>query len=352
MSTSTTHSQPAVSVSSASAAQSAMVSSSAATATFPAVRRPLRTYSRAGKRKYRVTLWRMLVSELIKLRSLVSTYWLLALTVAFAISITAISVWTIGFTARIDSEGNMHDTIQRSVEATLLWQSVSASLNIVIIVVAILGVLNMSGEYSTGLIRSTLLASPSRWRVYLAKVMVIATTTFLATLVAFSLSWALASIMSDSWDVQALADSQWRLPWVVLLLGPTLSALIALIGLGFGALTRSTAGGIGIVIVIIFVLPTVFSIISIASSELSWFASVNACLPSHAIDIAMSGGLSADSAQEAVNVSAEGQAVVDAAQTAAKQWKPNWWQSALVVAAWSVLINIAGYARFARSDVQ
>jgi hypothetical protein len=123
-----------------------------------------------------------------------------------------------------------------------------------------LGVLFITAEYRRGMIRTTLTASPRRGRVLLAKAIVLAAVTFPAALLAAVVSFVLGQ--------PALRDGGFAppiFPEVSLSDGPALRAvigtavvltLVAVFALGVGALLRSTAAAVALVIVLV-VLPGV-----------------------------------------------------------------------------------------------
>jgi ABC-2 type transport system permease protein len=126
--------------------------------------------------------------------------------------------------------------------------------------VAILAVLAVSGEHSTGLIGTTLTATPRRPVVLAAKATVLALTAAACGGVAFLAALLLARAVlpangftpAHGYPPLSLAD------------GPTLRAyagsvlylvLIALLGLGIGALVRDSAAAIGSVLGLLYLPP-------------------------------------------------------------------------------------------------
>jgi ABC-2 type transport system permease protein len=114
----------------------------------------------------------------------------------------------------------------------------------------ILGVLVMSGEYGSGGILATLTATPRRGTVFLAKVLVLAGTTLVAgqllTFGAFVLGQAvlarhhLGVSLGDPGVFRAVASAGLCL------------CVVALVGLGLGALIRHGAGAIAALIGLVF----------------------------------------------------------------------------------------------------
>ena len=131
----------------------------------------------------------VLRSEWTKLRSVRSTFW--ALTVAVVLGI--------GLGAAI-SAAAAHGYAKSSVSDKLSWDPTGIStsgLAIGSLAIVVLGVLYISSEYSSGMIRTSLIAVPKRGRVLAAKSLVYAVVTFVVgevlSFVAFFLGQALIS---------------------------------------------------------------------------------------------------------------------------------------------------------------
>ena len=143
------------------------------------------------------------------------------------------------------------------------------------LVIAVLGVLLISSEYSTGSIRSTLAAVPRRLPVLWAKGAVLAAVTLMlmaaATIAAFVGGQA---ILSGKHLQTSLSD-----PGVLrAVLGAALYlTVVALLGLGLGALLRHTAAAIGIAAGLLLVLPILASLL-----PPSWSSRITRFLPANA----------------------------------------------------------------------
>ena len=123
--------------------------------------------------------------------------------------------------------------------------------------IGIAGVLAITSEYSSGSIRSTLAAIPRRRLLLISK----AITFGLAALVIGELT-CLAAFGIDQYLVlrapaahASVADP--TALRAVIMIGAYV-ALIGLLGLGIGAIVRHTAGGIALVVGLVFVVPAVF----------------------------------------------------------------------------------------------
>jgi ABC-2 type transport system permease protein len=130
-----------------------------------------------------------------------------------------------------------------------------AGLAIAQLVLGVLGVLVMTGEYSSGLIRATFAAVPRRRIVLAAKVAVFgAGTLLLGEITAFATF--LAMRLSLPARVPHPAFGQPGVLRAVIMAGVYL-CLVGLIGMGLGVIIRHTAGGIAALAGVIFVVPLV-----------------------------------------------------------------------------------------------
>jgi ABC-2 type transport system permease protein len=112
----------------------------------------------------------VLHSEWTKLRSVRSTFWALIVTVVLGIALGAAI-----------SAAAAHGYARSSVSGKLSWDPTNVSLSGMVIAqlaIAVLGVLCISSEYSSGMIRTSLIAVPKRGRVLAAKSLVFAAVTF------------------------------------------------------------------------------------------------------------------------------------------------------------------------------
>jgi ABC-type transport system involved in multi-copper enzyme maturation permease subunit len=125
--------------------------------------------------------------------------------------------------------------------------------------VGILGVLAISNEYSSGMIRATLTAVPTRLPVLWAKAAVFSAVTFVTMTVSALIGfWAGGDILAGKHLDLSLADP--AMLRAVLGAGLYL-AVIGLIGVALGALLRSTAGAIASLVGILMLLPLLGSLL-------------------------------------------------------------------------------------------
>jgi hypothetical protein len=193
----------------------------------------------------KVTQGRVLLSEFTKFRSLRSTMWTLLTGVVLMIGIGALFS---GVTA------SQFHTFSAADRAT--FNPVSTSLNGVafaVVAFGVLGVLLMSGEYGTGMIRSSLTAVPRRLPVLWGKLAVFAATIFSVSLVASFISFFLGQALLSTHHLGVSITAPDALRSVI---GAALYVTAAgLIGVALGALLRNTAAGISTFAAVFFVIP-------------------------------------------------------------------------------------------------
>lgn len=192
----------------------------------------------------------VLRSEWVKLVSLRSTGWTLALTVVAAVGFSVLIAWGISTAGQAGGEAG-----PPTASASLLTMSyVFAQLPVVV-----LGVLSITGEYSTGTVRSTLSAVPRRLPVLWAKSVVLTVAVAATTLVALVLTWiATRPFLTDLGTVVDLGDPQTRR----ILLGMVLYlSTMALLAVAIGAILRHSAGAIATVLGLLLVVEMVFALL-------------------------------------------------------------------------------------------
>jgi ABC-2 type transport system permease protein len=133
-------------------------------------------------------------------------------------------------------------------------------------IVAILATAAVSGEYSTGMIRLTLTATPRRWLVLAAKTAVVGTATLATGAVAVLASVLAGRLLLDQHGIdpahgyQALSLADGTVLRAAA--GSALYlALIALLGLGVATAVRDSAVSIGVVLGVLYLFPIVASVV-------------------------------------------------------------------------------------------
>src|ERR1700759_2796188 len=166
--------------------------------------------------------------EWIKLRSLRSTWVTLALTVAAAVT----CAWLVGVNSK-NAGSDVTNNLLVGVAFGLLLTGV-------------LGALAMTSEYSSGLVRVTLVAVPDRRRLLLAKATVVGLLALAAGEVASFVSYTVGTLTLPG-DIPAPSLTQPAVLRAVVLAGAGY-ALIGLLGLGLGAIVRHPGAAITILV--------------------------------------------------------------------------------------------------------
>jgi ABC-2 type transport system permease protein len=189
-----------------------------------------------------VTQPRVLHSEWIKLRSVRSTWF----------SFGAAMLVSIGL-GTLFSSFRGHDAAQHHVLDLDATQISLRGIFLAQLAVGVLGVLLITGEYATGMIRASLAAVPRRVPVLIAKAGVFGLVTFLVStamsLIAFLSGQAVLS--GDHLGVSLASPGAAR----AVLGGGLYLTIVGLLGLGCGFAIRSTGGAIATLFGLILVLP-------------------------------------------------------------------------------------------------
>lgn len=187
----------------------------------------------------------VLRSEWTKLRSVRSTFWALTATVVLGIGLgTAISA------------AAAHGYAKSSASGKLSWDPTALSLDgmgVATLAIAVLGVLCISSEYSSGMIRTSLIAVPKRGRVLAAKSLVFAGVTFVVgEVTSFTAFFVGQALISGHAPHAALGDP--GVARAVVGAGLALTAL-AVLSVAAGAFLRHPAAAIACMIAVLLVLP-------------------------------------------------------------------------------------------------
>ncbi len=208
---------------------------------------------------HRLTATHLLRSEWIKLTTLRSTWWSLAVAL----------VLTLGISSIIAAVSRTLPGVFPAVTAIL------SPTQFTMLVAGILGAIAITGEYATGMIRSTFTAEPRRGAVVATKAVVVAVLMALATIVTYAAAiLATAPLLRQGIDWSVPADSV-----VPLIFGVISMVSFTLLGLGVGFVVRNGAAAIAITVGILFVLPIVFGLFSIAGADWQWLVDLGQYLP-------------------------------------------------------------------------
>lgn len=218
---------------------------------------------------YKVTGGRVLRSEWAKLWSLRSTW--ITLIVAVVAFVAFGSIAAARYKAMTGSGQHMDPDFAHASAVSLALFGV----NFAQLALGVLGVLFTAGEYSTGLIRSTLAAVPRRLPVLWSKSAVYGVVALVVgTGAAFGGFLIANGIVAGTGAHMSLADTG----AVRSLLGAGLYlGLVGVIGAALGALLRSVAGGISALVAGLMLVPGLLSLL-----PSTWRTDITPYLPSNA----------------------------------------------------------------------
>ncbi len=272
----------------------------------------------AGK----VTLWGVLRSEAIRFFALNSTRILIAVAFVVYLGIAAIATWGVGSLNNSDMAGmGEMQGMEMMTDPNMAAQLIGSGLVFSQLILGVLGVLLFSGEFTTGSAVSTVLASPQRFRVLVAKTILITLLTGIVQIAATLAAFALCKPISDAYNLglEFGSESFQKVLWF----GALAVIMAALIGLALGVLLRNSAGGITSLAGLFFVLPI---IVALLTAFTDWAQYVAKFMPDQlGIGLATPASVSTDLEQ---------------------------WQQLLGVAGWIVLPLALGAVLLAKRDIK
>jgi ABC-2 type transport system permease protein len=266
-------------------------------------------------------------SEWIKLRTLRSTIWCYA--IVFAVTVLfGLLLAQVGFGVSPDGapvgSNDMTTELQQSNAIMVSTLGIAFSQ----LVAAVLGVLVISGEYGTGMIRSTFTAVPKRLPALFSKAIVFGVVTFVVGLVSvFATALLTAPMLPESGITPDFSDPQFLLA----LVGAALYlALIGVLSMAIGAIVRNSAGGIAASLGLVLVLPPVLQII-VSLTQAEWARNIGTFLPDMAGNRLFTYGAEASVTDGVISLDAV--------------------QGGLVLLAWVAVMFIAASVLIKRRDV-
>ena len=151
-----------------------------------------------------------------------------------------------------------------------------AGVNVSQLAIGVLGVLAITAEYSTGMIRATMTAVPKRLPVLWAKTGVFAVVTFALMLPAVLVAFFASQSILGRHDILQIGFSAPGVARTVIG-GALYLMMIGIFALAIGAIVRNTAGGIATFVGIMFVIPPLMDVL-----PTSWNNAISPYLPSEA----------------------------------------------------------------------
>jgi ABC-2 type transport system permease protein len=227
----------------------------------------------------------VIASEFTKIRSVRSTYWTIAALVIVGVGIAAL----VGF----GIANNIHNQPWNKAGTDGTQSILTPFLFIGQLIIAVIGAMVITSEYSTGMIRTSLTAMPRRGTVYLGKLIVLTVVTLVVSLVTSFIAFFVGSATLSGSGVAGSLFHNVTIPanvnmspgpngpgggppsytfvgTDVITSGHVLTAIIgsalfvtvvALIAFGLGAIIRHTAGAISSVFGLLFVLSIIIQVL-------------------------------------------------------------------------------------------
>ena len=217
-------------------------------------------------------------SEFTKLRSVRSTYWTIAAMVIVSVGFAAIAGFAIA--------NNLHNNPVNKAGMDATQASLGGFFELGQLIIAVLGALTITSEYSTGMIRTSLTAMPRRGTVYAAKLLVFGAVTLVVSLITSFIAFFVGQAAMSGSGVSASlfhsvtirANAVQNGPagnvtfsgTIVITPATVLTAIIgtalfvtvvAMIAFGLGAIIRHTAGAITSAIGLMFIIPVIVQLL-------------------------------------------------------------------------------------------
>jgi len=208
----------------------------------------------------------VLSSEWTKLRTVRSTYWTLfsAAFVTIGLAVLVCAIVAAQYSTMSAKNRASFNPVTSSLAGGFLAQ----------LCIAVLGVLVITNEYSSGMIRATFAAVPQRLTVLGAKAAVFATVTFVVMTSAAFIAFFAGQAILSSQGVGVSIGSPGALRTVV---GTGMYvAVLGLLALSLGTIIRKTAGAITAVVGMIFILPALADLLPSSMNSVQKFLPSNA----------------------------------------------------------------------------
>ncbi|HWH27205.1 MAG TPA: ABC transporter permease [Pseudolysinimonas sp.] len=216
----------------------------------------------------RLSFGGIMKSEWIKLFTLRSTIWCYAILIFLNVALGLLIAATL--TPSLVGGGN----------SQFFWvQAATLGIGFSQLVTVVLGALVITGEYGTGMIRSTFAAVPGRVAAVFAKALVFALVTFVIGLISIVATALLsAPLLAANGLAPDVTDGT---AWVAMIGAAAYLALIGVLSLAIGVIIRNSAGAIASGLGLVLVAPAVLGIIG-GITQAAWMQNVVAVLPTSA----------------------------------------------------------------------
>lgn len=244
--------------------------------TRPSPRR--RPHSRAG-----LTARAILESEVFRFATLPSTRWLLAMTMFVIVAVAVLQASTVSASDILSDSGQDGDLAL--ITSAHQAQTVASGIGLAQILFALLGVIAITSEFTSGSIRPALIAAPQRLVVLSAKVIVVVSTAALAAGISHLIAALLVTPIMKGRGFEAGVFTPVLTETV--LRCTAACALVAMIGCAIGALLRSPIASICAIVAVFILSHTVFGPLQVLSrgTPLVWLANLDELFPTATIAV-------------------------------------------------------------------
>ncbi|MGO4535845.1 hypothetical protein [Leifsonia sp. 2MCAF36] len=197
----------------------------------------------------------VLASEWLKLRTLRSTWWVVAAAIPLTLLLATVMALNVG----------AEDIAAAHGDAGLLLGVTPAGVSVLFqqLIIVVLGTLAITSEFATGMVRTSFAAVPSRLPLVVGKALVVGAAGFGLGVINALIAWAAALPILVGRGASITFGDLSPLLWSVLGTGAVI-ALTAVFGLGLGCLIRVSAGAISLGVGALFVLTLVGQLIAFA----------------------------------------------------------------------------------------
>ncbi|WP_454041877.1 ABC transporter permease [Cellulosimicrobium sp. Marseille-Q8652] len=191
----------------------------------------------------------LVASESLKARGLRSTWWLLSLALLVPVLVALVTALT-GRSDVTDADTALAEAVGAVTDTNYLG----------LLLLVVLGTIVGTAEYERGAVLTTFAVVPRRVPVVLAKVVVVAVVALVVSVASGVVSFFVAALVLGHGAPGGIAD-----PVVLRVLAGTafFQAAAAVIGLAFGLLVRSSAGGIAATLGFLYVVPALLQVIPV-----------------------------------------------------------------------------------------
>lgn len=235
-----------------------------------------------------VNFGRVVTSEWIKVTTVPSTVILIISTVIVMVGLAALAAWATTITAQSFEAAGGSGTANPTPPGAPDFATFDPAAEALTIppsgiifgqlLIASLAVVLIASEWTTGMIRSTMVAVPKRIPALLGKNLIVALVSFVVGALSAVLSYAVAQPILAGEEIDFSIMAGGVLPSIMNT--GTYLAFIAVISMSIGALLRNTAGGVVTAVALFFVVPLI--IVNLISGLADWIPDAARFLPTNA----------------------------------------------------------------------